>query len=424
MLSGLASQRLMLNERYFHICIMESMKTKRFTNYLLLVLVVVTLFSCNGVDQSIATQQCLKPNLVTIPSPIPQTRDIQDGQFIPELPDRKPMPSWWEPQWNWFQRMRLPERWFYFGSENDVIIFGDEVWIGYFKDLVRYNPKSGEISTYQLRDLGNYFGYAKIEDLFVTSDQVLWVGLDMREDNSSALARYNPEKDMLELVADQDGLLESGKVHIIAQSSVHEYSDRQLVFVLNESIIMYDIKSNQAQMILGIEQGFKIEYIDISTDGHIWFMTRDDFSVRELDPVTGMIWDYGEPPSITEYELERSFAKRILSDSQGRVWAAPLGWLEPDQNTHYRWHSIKNTPILVDIYATDVIYDWSGIGNLYESSDGRIWLSTGVGIVAYDPNNQLWCWSASTASLVVEDQSGYLWIVGDRQIYKYNLQSK
>jgi hypothetical protein len=348
---------------------------------------------------------------------------------------RKPMPSWWAPQLNETQlNVEM-------SSARDIVAqSGDTIWIATTPDnsgtdepknsIIRYRTDTGEIKAHELLD-ENGFGRAVL-DLFATHDGNLWIIFITNEykHEYSILARYDPQKDEFSVVADRDRLL-SPPTNIemtwdgSAQPVISETPDESLVVALNGEIFLYYSATNEAKRILGRDKGLDVKTIATSKDGHIWFITGNDFSIRELDPVDGTIWNYGPPPGITSDDSAdrlTSMSKAIEIDDAGRVWVSDYGWLEPSQKTRYMWHPIARSPIFIHIDDPEYKYLWIRPEALYQFSDGNMWYQSGIGIVQFNMQSGSWCWKATESGPLAEDMNGNIWLVAHGQIYKYALR--
>ncbi len=342
---------------------------------------------------------------------------------------RKPMPPWWEPQLNEAQSNELT-----LYAVNDVVTqSGNQIWFADYpyasgSSIMHYNSDTGEIKKYAILDQ-NGKGFVA-DELLAVSAGTLWARLTMLgfEPNYSVLARYNSQKDGFDIVMDRDGLLSpvtTGGVHNIfpGQSVLAQAPDGSLVIVLDGEIYVYNPATNQAKRILGHDQGFDAKSIAISKDGHVWFITGNDFSIRELDPTDSTIWNYGPPPGMTANDLADALTvmpKALDVDSTGRIWVSDYGWLEPtNQETRYKWHQISRSTVFISIYNPDYEYVWIRPDAVYQFSDGNMWYRSGLGIVRFNAQTSTWCWSATKSGPLAEDSKGNLWLVANQQIYKY-----
>ena len=344
------------------------------------------------------------------------------------VPHRKSMPSWWEPQLNETQVNRMRQ-----ASLFDVVIrFGNEIWLASYADdlgnsIVRYHTDTSDIKAYGVID-ENGNGYVA-GNLFVTHDGNLWARFITNQEYS-LLAWYDSQKDEFRIITDQDGLL-APPVDIKitwngrTQPVIDETPDGNLVVAINGEIYVYNPKTNQAKRVLEREKRLNINSIAVAQDGHVWFTTSNELSIRELDPTNGVIWDYGPPSSAVADDPTNLFSlvsKAIEIDRIGRVWVSDFGWLEHNQEARYVWHSLVRSPIFISIYDPEYEYLWIRPDAIYQFSDGKMWYSSGIGIVRFDVQTGEWCWSATVSGPLAEDASGNLWLVANGQIYKYMLR--
>jgi hypothetical protein len=341
------------------------------------------------------------------------------------------MPPWWEPQLDEDRQSQL-ERF----DGYDIAIRDNEMWIVYAaktrdKTIMRYDMDTQETRTYGIRDnAGNTY---RALNIFETSDGILWVRGTSRQDYS-VMAHYDKAKDEFQVVIDQDRLLappiERDTAWILATQPVFgEIDDGNLVVALNGEIYAYNPTTNQARLLLDRKRGENVNTIVVSKTEQIWFTTYSDLSIRMLDPVDGTIRNYGPPPGIDlggpDYYYY-DFIKAIEIDQHGRIWVVDYGWLEPDENAQYTWQPIERSTVFISINDPEYEYVWIKPSFVYQFSDGNMWYSSGVGgggisIVEYDVEANKWCWKATKAGPLAEDDYGNLWLVSGSQIYKYKL---
>ncbi len=205
-----------------------------------------------------------------------------------------------------------------------------------------------------------------------------------------------------------------------------ETDDGKLVVALNGEIFTYNLKTNRARLILDRERGENVDTIVVSETGQIWFTSYNDLSIRMFDLEDGTLENYGPPP-VMDYPYPNyagTFLKAIEIDQQGRIWFLDYGMLELDENAQYVWQPIERSTIFISINNPEVEYVWIRPRLIYYFSDGNVWYSTGVGgggitIVEYDIEEDKWCWKATKAGPLAEDDNGNIWLVAGSQIYKY-----
>jgi ligand-binding sensor domain-containing protein len=367
------------------------------------------------------SSSCIPANVITNYSPNLKRQDETTA------PHRKPMPSWWKAQLSQIQVKNIRQ-----ASVFDVVArFDHEIWLASYADalgnsIIRYRTDTGDIKAYGVLDQ-NGKGYVA-GNLFVAHDGNLWARFITKQ-GYSILAQYEPQKDEFRIITDQDGLLIPPKeIKIIwngrTQPVLNETPDGNLVIALNGVIYIYDPRTNQAKQILGRDKGLDVNSIAVSKDGHVWFTTSNELSIRELDPTNGNLWDYGPPPGVTAddpLDLFSLVSKAIEIDGAGRVWVSDFGWLEPSQETRYVWHPILRSTIFISIYDPEYEYLWIRPDAPFEFSDGNIWYESGIGIVHLNMQNSLWCWKATESGPLAEDTNGNLWLVAGGQIYKYEI---
>ncbi len=338
------------------------------------------------------------------------------------------MPPWWEPQLEKDRQSQLEKF-----SGYDIAFRRNAMWIVYRtttreRTIMRYDMDTKEIRTYGIRDKdGNIYVAA---NLFETSDGTLWV----RGESSqyySILARYDDENDVFQVEMDKERLfappVESDRTRGLPTQPVFgETDDGKLVVALNGEIFTYNLKTNQADLILDREKGENVNTIALAETGQIWFTSYNDLSIRMFDLEDGTLENYGPPP-VMDYPYPNyagTFLKAIEIDQQGRIWFLDYGMLELDENAQYVWQPIERSTIFISINNPEVEYVWIRPRLIYYFSDGNVWYSTGVGgggitIVEYDIEEDKWCWKATKAGPLAEDDNGNIWLVAGSQIYKY-----
>ena len=334
------------------------------------------------------------------------------------------MPSWWKSQLpknisNKISRALI----------SDIVYRApDEIWLATYADdsgnsVVRYSTETGDIKDYGILDETGK-GYSA-GDLFKTSDGNLWARI-ISHNGYSLLAVYDAKFDKFEIVLDKEGLLTPPQNIKISwngrtQPVLDEEPGGKLVVAINGEILLYDPTTNQAKRILNRSKGFEVSSISVSKDGHVWFTSSDDLSIRELDPINGTITDYGPPPNIENDPVDLfSLLDKILEiDNEGRIWVADFGWLEKGSEDRYVWKSTARSSLFINIYDPEYEYIWIRPSAVYQFSDGNIWYSSGLGVMRFNEKNGDWCWKATKSGLLAEDQSGNLWLIANGQLYKY-----
>jgi streptogramin lyase len=163
----------------------------------------------------------------------------------------------------------------------------------------------------------------------------------------------------------------------------------------------------------------------------IWFVNSSpDNSVYHIDPTTGQVSDFGEPPQLNRIFLSESQMvddlKKINIDNQGRIWISYFDRLELDDNGKYHWKSLELPAVMVETFDPSYAYVWANTRSSLVTSNGDIWFTTTEGIAKYDMSSGTWCLSAVTrdngSPAIIEDVEGNLWTIDRRQIYKLENQ--
>ena len=397
----------------------------------LAIVIAVALFTLRFPGQKQNELSCIKPHLAMIPSPMPQENPRTVTPRAPLI-----VPAWWKPLLNAEQQAQHENITLNlkFYSAQDILAYDNQIWIAHANGLVRFDAIYNEFKTYQIQvdSLPKYYGFVA---LHLLNGEILAI----LSSSESALAKYDSKKDEFLVIHDKDGLLsrEHGPT-VDGKPLMGELSNGKLVFVLGWEIFTYDRVNQRAEKLLGLESGIRVNTIAVSKDDTVWFTTVNDHVIRSLNPETGKLIAYGGPPSLMRDEviqtgLAQDSSRAITVDSKGRVWVGYFDRLELDESGNYKWYEVKRPTIFVDdthIYDTYdravYVYKWTPVYSVNEFSDANLWFVTGVGAVAYDLDEDNWCWSAiqpfwgDAFSLIAEDESGDIWTVDGetKQIYK------
>ena len=385
---------------------------------------VYWIFKGKGSDLTIENKEarCLNQPSENIPSSMPQRKPYDEN--FKHLSYK--FPSWWTPQLGDTQSLLMPDTNTIYEK---IVVSGENVWFTYSSEssLMRYDAQTNEIKPYSILN-GEYKPF-EVSDLYLARDGTLWISLVSMQpgEGYSALARYRPDKDDFEIIADQGGLFklsQEGWAFGTSDKKLAELPDGQLVVVIDRKIYSYNPATNQAKLIL--DSG-NVETIATGKDDNIWFMNYfKDYHLHSVSARTGKVVDYGVPPRLGE-EIETQSEligaiKAITIDQQGRVWVSYFDRLDPDSNGKYSWHSMGLPPVFVNTFDPYYAYRWANVFSTYSFSDGNIWFASDVGIVKYDIKSDTWCLSAEVKTFadypIAEDAEGNIWTVADRQIYK------
>jgi sugar lactone lactonase YvrE len=382
--------------------------------------ILTLIASCSGIRAS-KGQSCIPPNNTTN-----YELNLRRQNEL-TAPRMMPMPSWWNPQLTKSIANKIRRT-----SIFDIVFqVTDEIWLASYADdsgnsIIRYRTDIGDIKGYGIIDETGK-GYTA-GDLYVASDGNLWARVINRNEYS-LLAVYDPKLDKFEIVIDQANLLTPQPNIEISwngrtQPVLNEEPDGKLVVTLNGEIFLYNSKTNQAKRILSRSKGFDVNSISVSEDGHVWFTSSNELSIRELDPISGSIIDYGPPPNTENDPMNLfSLVEKVLEiDNEGRIWVSDFGWLEKGLDDRYVWHSVARSSLFISIYDKEYEYIWIRPSGVYQFSDGNIWYASGLGIIRFNEKNGEWCWKATESGLLAEDEKGNLWLIANGQLYKYNIE--
>jgi len=121
---------------------------------------------------------------------------------------------------------------------------------------------------------------------------------------------------------------------------------------------------------------------------------------------------------LTIYLEANPTSSNILVDHKNRLWISRLGWMEPDK----RWYQILPSPIFLTNYIeTGSQSRWRLPKIIMESSNGWLWFRSDNGMAYLNINREEWCWFTTVKTEITEDQQHNLWMVANKQLYKYPL---
>lgn len=332
-------------------------------------------------------------------------------------------PGWWKPQLSSGQKLKMPK-------SSIVYLLKDEenFWFSSIEgEFYRYDTQAKVFKTYTLLDETqkpiSFF------DLAQTKDGDIWATVSIYNPGKgySALALYQPETDSFNVILDKGGLFKlTDRSWSGPGKRIDELANGQLIVILDKKIYTYDPKTNEARE---LHTNGKVENFIVDKQDRIWFVNSSpDNSVYRIDPTTGQVSNFGEPPQLTgligqESELE-SDIKKINIDHQGRIWVSYFDRLELDGNGIYHWKSLDLPTVMVVTFDPSYAYNWANTRSSLISSIGDIWFTTNEGIAKYEMQTGTWCLSAVTrdngSPAIIEDTEGNIWTIDRRQIYKFN----
>ena len=321
------------------------------------------------------------------------------------VPRRKSMPSWWKSQLNKSEKGNLIQK-----SVNDIVVQnGNTIWMAFFADaegssIIRYNSDTREMKKYAFLDQDGK-GFVA-DDLLFMKDNTLWVRFTMLSSKSdySILAKYDTQKDSFDIITDIEGLLkptikEGFHSTLLGNTVLESTPDGVIIVVIDGMIYSYDPVTNKANRFVKQMEGLNVYSITVSRNGHIWFITREDSDIRELDLISGSVWNYGSPPGIDPNNPDDRLTTMnipMMSDDTGKIWVADYGWLEPTNNeTRYIWHQVIRSTIFISIYDPEYLYKWKRPEAIYQFSDNNIWFSSKLGVINFNVETNQWCWKST-----------------------------
>ena len=395
------------------------LKNSHFRVGLLIVSVVLLVGIGYGyfVYQPVQHSECIPPP-VQVAYPYGAFRSHEDSNPAPILP-----PSSWKSQLAEEQLAQIK----YFYSARSIVAQGNDIWFTANDTLARYRPATNELTTYTVQVQGYDFLPAQ---LFVSQDGTIWgsnhydLSQDVVPHVPGDLSRYDVELDRFEPAPDKDSLLtrEAGG------TAITEDTQGRLWLIRNWALFSYDPQTRQAERVLDEQQGYRPHNLVGGPDEGVWLAVhlteypedRRPFIIR-YDPQTGEINHRGPPPDVHEHDTISS----MYFDRSGRLWVENYGWLEFPPTGEPVWYRLLPSPVFI----TDRMqgagasqYSWTSSDQVYESSNGLFWFSSGAGLVRFNLQRGEWCLLTTLPNNIVEDADHNLWLAGERQLYKYHLK--
>jgi hypothetical protein len=285
------------------------------------------------------------------------------------------------------------------------------------------------LTTYSIQ----FEGYDFVpSQLFLSQDGTLW-GFDHYDLGGNAptgigipgdLSRYDAKNDRFEPAPDKDGILTGGG----GSTLITEDAQGRLWLIIDWALFSFDPETRQAQRVLDEQRGYRLYSLIGAPDGSIWLAAYrtdspgDKPVIVRYDPRTDEIEYHGPPLGVREHTTISS----MYLDSVGRLWIDDLGWREVSPTGESVWYKLIRSPVFITNRmqgAGDREYAWTSPHQMYESSNGLFWFSSGAGLVRLNFQSGEWCLLTTLYTPVVEDDNHNLWIAGNRQLYKYRLDN-
>lgn len=367
------------------------------------------------ISKSAQSAGCISPP-VEIAYPYEALRDsaAPQGTILP--------PFEWKPQLSDDQLAYIKD----FYSVYSMIVQGNDIWFTSQKTLARYRPSTGKITTYTVQAEGaDYLPF----QLFLSHDGTIW-GSDHY--NVSAhnimshipgdLSRYNVDRDRFEFISDADGVL----THDAGPTVMTEDAQGRLWLIRDEVLFNFDPQTRRAERVLDEQRGYRPHNLVNGPDEGIWLAVyatdppEDKSLIIRYDPHTGEIKYHGYPPDVRE----NTNISSMYFDIAGNLWVDNYGWRGFSPSGEYIWYKLIPSPVFITNRiqgAGDFQYAWTLPTQIYQSSNGLFWFSSGAGMVRFDLQSGEWCLFTTLSSPIVEDGDHNLWIAGGRQLYRYHL---
>ena len=370
------------------------------------------LVSCVKTDSSEKENQILDDCIVApiaypVLTPIPD--DVGSAIYLnPELTEIAPSSSW--------ELITTME-----GGANDFIVQDNNVWFA-SNPIRSYNTKNGTWNTYAT--ISDQKGYP--QRWFISRDGTLW-GYNVIWDsnlNGQIITRYNATRDKFEIVEDQSGFL--NKVFSVKSNIVEDQKGVLWMFVQKmDEVAFYSLNPQtlEIQQHFALINGTSYDSLAIQPNGNLWFVDIFGGYLSYYDPESNEIHTYEGYPNVNDLKKMGSIY-RLYFDDNNRLWIDNIGWLDLTNPDEPIWYSILEVPE----FSTNNILPPNYIGYLnvpaskiFQSSNGKYWFTSEIGIVRLDLEEQEWCHITTGMSSVVEDNKHNLWILIYGKLYKRNL---
>jgi hypothetical protein len=308
--------------------------------------------------------------------------------------------------------------------EGQLVVKGDdEIWL--MEPLRRYTPSTKKVKEYTVVDGDGNLLYPVT--LFMDLHNTLYATAHNESFDSLVFVQYNDRTDRFEVIGTENSVL-IGRGAGVGRNIVEDQSER-FWLVYQDNLIRFDPKTNQAEKILGEEQGYiPWDALVISSDNAL-FLVAEELSdvgggeIERLDPQvirydiqTGDIQQYDAPP-LTDANIE------LFIDHQERLWLNDFGYLELNHDGSWTWYQIIQSPIfIISGQSGNYRYTWKRPILEVETHNRYLWF-TFSGLARLDLKTNEWCLVTRTSVYTVaKDSQENLWFISDNQLYKYEFQ--
>lgn len=395
---------------------------------LLIALLVVQLTSCRA-QLSIPTQ----PH----DAPTPQTNNANEciqnnanlavpiGAYGISEPDRTFIPpSGWELVTSFPSTMRN------YGSFFEFV--GSTIWVSDHFGIAEFDINKGVWEAYEIPEFDESHQFS----LLVSQNGEIWKiyysPFQLEHYNSSLNGFENvtatdsfgsDTKTMLTNIAVEDN---QGKFWFVL-GNIDNYVDDVYLYSFNPQTLEITKHS--------IKVGYQ-SFIDLMTDssGNIWMVDRNTKTLLEYNPDTGNILYLSELPRKSEdppvsLEDPLSGILTIFQDRSGKLWLGNKGWLDFSDPDYPNLYQVILPPEFLTYRVaeppTRVLTTF--VHQILQSKNGWMWFASDAGVVrleiSHDYQHGEWCLITNWPGALVRENNGYLWMLVNKQIYKYQIPS-
>ncbi|MFZ0456291.1 MAG: two-component regulator propeller domain-containing protein [Ignavibacteriaceae bacterium] len=294
------------------------------------------------------------------------------------------------------------------------------LWVGTLNGLVKFNKKDKTFKRYLMGTPGPYgSNINRINSLLEDKNGLLWIATGsglFQIDNSKNvsgenLKPYNTNmltgNNVLSLYEDNSGLIWIGT----AEDGVIKFDKERIKF----KYFAHDA-FNPSSLSYGT-----IRAIYKEDNGNLWVGTLGG-GLNKLEPSSGKFIHYKNNPD-NKYSLSDNSVSAIFKDSYGYLWVGTWrGGLNksvlPLSKTsgNLKFKHYKNEPAEPNSLSNNLIQ------SIFEDSDRRLWIGTGIGLNLYNrqndnfiifknnPDNPNSISEDQVQSCIIEDRNGNMWI--------------